>query len=104
MATGGNGSTNSGSVLSSFRINGSVGSGGTNQSEDVKTVQQLLNIINDADGGSATRPLEVDGSCGDNTISAIRRFQAKQEFSGTGLIKTNSSVLHMLLNKSGKEL
>ncbi len=101
----GNGSAGSrpDAFISSASIHGSVGSDGTNQLDDVKTVQQLLNEIKDSDGGSATAPLSVDGHCDPDTIAAIRRFQNKQEFAGTGLIKINSSLLHMLLNKSGRE-
>ncbi|MEI9947374.1 MAG: caspase family protein [Chitinophagaceae bacterium] len=99
----GSGSTSSGSIMSTTNsISESVGSGGNNRAGDVRTIQQLLNEIRDSDGGSAAIPLSVDGDCGSNTIAAIRRFQTKQEFTVSGLIKSNSSLLHMLLNKSGR--
>lgn len=108
MVTSSNGSNGSSSSngnggTTAEDIHGSVGAGGTNQPDDVRTIQQLLNEISDADGGSSTSPLSVDGVCGNNTISAIRRFQSKQEFAGTGLVKVSSSLLHMLLNKSGHQ-
>jgi len=51
-------------------ISGSVGAGGDNNKDDVKTVQALLN----QHGAS----LAVDGAMGPNTISAIKDFQSKE--------------------------
>jgi peptidoglycan hydrolase-like protein with peptidoglycan-binding domain len=49
----------------------SVGQSGTNQEEDVRLVQKLLNE-------SGRRPeLRVDGDCGQMTIQAIRWFQER---------------------------
>ncbi len=84
-------------------LSGSVGLGGVNRPEDVALIQQLLNEISDTDGGSMNSPLGVDGAYGSMTLNAIRRFQTRQEFVVSGLVKQNSSCLHMMLNKSGRE-
>ena len=51
-------------------ISASVGEGGENREEDVKTVQTLL-----AENG--VDPGVIDGDCGPKTIKAIRAFQAR---------------------------
>ncbi|GAA4440108.1 hypothetical protein GCM10023091_23240 [Ravibacter arvi] len=104
-ANGSNGTTDPGTngSVSYNSLNGSVGNGGVNRQEDVMLIQQLLNEINDADGGSLASPLQEDGRYGTMTLNAIRRFQTKQEFVATGLVKQNSSCLHMLLNKANRE-
>ena len=56
------------------KISGSVGTNGKNRSEDVRTVQTLLNRVPATEGGP-TPPLEVDGLCWQKTTSAIQRFQ-----------------------------
>ncbi|HEX7026323.1 MAG TPA: peptidoglycan-binding protein [Gammaproteobacteria bacterium] len=48
-------------------LSGSVGRGGQNRSEDVKRVQQYLNLAGES--------LSVDGIAGAQTIAAIERFQ-----------------------------
>lgn len=96
------GNTNPGSA-SGNSLSGSVGLGGVNRPEDVALIQQLLNEISDADGGAMNSPLGVDGAYGSMTLNAIRRFQTRQEFVAGGLVKQNSSCLHMMLNKSGRE-
>lgn len=60
---------------SAHAISASVGAGGVNRSEDVRTVQGLLNRVPAARGGAAP-PLEVDGLCGPLTRAAILRFQS----------------------------
>ena len=55
-------------------ISGSVGRGGLNRSEDVTTVQNLLQPHMSALG---LPPLEIDGDCGDNTRKAIRLYQKR---------------------------
>lgn len=54
----------------SASISGSVGQGGKNKEDDVRTVQQLLNQK------GAAPALEVDGLCGPKTIGAVRKFQS----------------------------
>lgn len=56
-------------VAASKSISGSVGKGGNNNKEDVKTVQSLLNNFGYG--------LVVDGDCGKKSIAAITDFQAK---------------------------
>jgi putative chitinase len=55
-------------------ISGSVGNGGQNQHDDVKTVQALLNL--NLDRIPPRDALAVDGVIGSKTISAIEDFQA----------------------------
>lgn len=56
------------------KIEKSVGNGGFNQLNDVRTVQDLLNLVPTAQGGP-TKMLNVDGLCYGLTLEAIRRFQ-----------------------------
>jgi Putative peptidoglycan binding domain len=53
----------------------SVGSGGINRPEDVRTVQELIN--NNLKKMPSVRPLEVDGRIGSLTIAAIEEFQRR---------------------------
>ena len=55
-------------------ISGSVGRGGINRSDDVTTVQNLLQPHMSALG---LAPLEIDGRFGDNTLKAIRLYQKR---------------------------
>lgn len=56
-------------------ITASVGKGGVNRPDDVRTVQQL---INDNLGKlTPLRPLDVDGRIGPQTIGAIEEFQRR---------------------------
>lgn len=55
-------------------ITSSVGRGGVNRAEDVRTVQALLNRHIQP----PRQPLEVDGSAGSNTIAAIEAFQQQR--------------------------
>lgn len=52
-------------------ISSSVGRGGVNRPEDVRTIQRLLNQYIQP----PQSPLEVDGAIGAKTITAIERFQ-----------------------------
>lgn len=58
-------------------IGSSVGQGGTNRADDVRTVQELLNKVPVTWGGPSV-PLDVDGLVGDKTTTAIRNFQQVQ--------------------------
>src|SRR5215470_18182997 len=58
-------------------IGASVGIGGKNKADDVRTVQDLLNGVPAASGGPLL-PLAVDGLIGPKTIGAIQRFQKAQ--------------------------
>jgi hypothetical protein len=55
-------------------INNSVGNLGRNLHDDVVAVQEMLNDVPMAEGGSYTK-LKVDGACRDRTIGAIQKFQ-----------------------------
>jgi peptidoglycan hydrolase-like protein with peptidoglycan-binding domain len=58
-------------------ISASVGLSGANRSQDVRTVQELLNLVPPTWGGP-TPKLTVDGLIGPKSNSAIRRFQEVQ--------------------------
>lgn len=60
-------------------IQASVGLNGTNQFNDVKVIQALLNEARDevAAFKASTGVLSVDGKCGNITISAIVNYQSK---------------------------
>lgn len=60
------------------RISASVGVGGANRADDVRTVQELLNDVTPPRGGPVPL-LVVDGLCGPKTNAAIRNFQSKQQ-------------------------
>lgn len=55
-------------------ISASVGRGGVNRTNDVRTIQAALNRLPPASGGPIS-PLAVDGICGPKTIDAIQKFQ-----------------------------
>ena len=56
-----------------MNISGSVGQGGANFSQDVRTIQSLLNKQSARVPGM--QPLVVDGLIGPKTINAIKQFQ-----------------------------
>jgi hypothetical protein len=56
-----------------IRISASVGRNGVNRSDDVSTIQQLINDHLPA----SLQPLKVDGNCGDLTIGAIEDVQSQ---------------------------
>lgn len=58
-------------------ITASVGLRGFNRKDDVRTVQDLLNLVPHADGGPLKR-LDVDGICGRLTNGAIEKLQAHE--------------------------
>ena len=67
-----------------FRLTSSVGSCGTNDPKEVKTLQQQLV---DAGYSLATgRPLHPDGRCNPDTIEAIRWYQRLLNMTPSGLI------------------
>ncbi len=57
-------------------ISASVGRGGVNRDADVRTVQDALNGVPEADGGPSPL-LAVDGISGPKTQAAIQKFQVK---------------------------
>lgn len=63
--------------VSHVTIDGTVGAGGRNQQDDVRSIQQALNQIPAGDGGAADN-LTIDGLCGPRTTGAIRHFQSVQ--------------------------
>ncbi|QEF97078.1 Putative peptidoglycan binding domain protein [Stieleria maiorica] len=68
------------SGVSTWKISASVGQGGRNHRDDVRTIQRLLNLIDPQDGGPVVA-LEEDGWIGPKTNKAILDFQ---RFQGTG--------------------
>jgi hypothetical protein len=73
------------------QINDSVGEDGTNNPEDVITIQQLINILE----GFAL--LEVNGICGQDTIDAIHKVQMDFFNGSDGLIEPKGPTLKRIL-------
>jgi hypothetical protein len=73
------------------QINDSVGEDGTNNPEDVITIQQLINIL------EGFPLLEVNGICGPETIEAIHRVQMDFFNGSDGLIEPNGPTLKRIL-------
>ncbi|WP_175453149.1 peptidoglycan-binding protein [Microbulbifer yueqingensis] len=84
------------------RLSGSVGNNGINREDDVRSVQQLLNIFIIAGWLPGIGPLSVDGVVGPKVIAAIKAFQrvfvgminpdGRVDPSGKTLAKLNGSV------------
>jgi hypothetical protein len=64
-------------------ISASVGQGGRNLPNDVRTVQELLNTVREGAGGPSSL-LTVNGICEPSTIVAIKKFQWRQTLPVTG--------------------
>lgn len=78
-----------------LKISGSVGEGGTNLSDDVRTIQKALNQVPEEHG----RPvplLEVDGVAGKLTKGAIMKFQQRQFGWSDGRIDPDKTTLKRL--------
>ncbi len=58
-------------------IRASVGLNGYNHREDVRTVQELLNLVPHSEGGPLVK-LATDGICGRKTNGAIEKLQAHE--------------------------
>ena len=72
-------------------ITASVGIGTPNNADDVSTVQELLNVVDDQ--GGPDPPLTVDGLIGPNTIKAINKFQMTQlGFPTSGLVPGKDTI------------
>jgi lysozyme len=74
--------------------------GAANRTEDVKTVQGLLNVQTVEDRRS-DRFLAVDGSLGSATLAAIGEFQRRHGLPQIGLIKRGDAAIHALASFSG---
>jgi hypothetical protein len=81
------------------RIVNSVGSGGKNDSSDVKIIQRLLSKLTTTDGGSPS--ITIDGVNGPGTISAIKTFQRANELNESGLFRPDKGSVILLYIKSG---
>ncbi len=66
------------------RLSGSVGKGGRNANDDVKTVQNLL--------VKAGHKIAVDGLIGPKTIGAITSFQNSNQLEGSGLVNPDDET------------
>lgn len=76
-------------------IGGSVGRGGRNSPEDVRTIQRALNDVDPADGGPILK-LAVDGVAGPLTIAAIEKYQKRQLGWSDGRVDTDEPTIHAL--------
>lgn len=73
----------------------SVGLGGANLSNDVVTVQSMLNQVPSGSGGPQP-PLSTDGKCGPLTVGAIRGFQFAQFGSADGRVDVGQRTIGRL--------
>jgi hypothetical protein len=76
-------------------IKGSVGRGGRNAPDDVRTIQSALNGVAPADGGPVLQ-LAVDGVAGPLTIAAIEKYQKRQLGWSDGRVDTDEPTIHAL--------
>ncbi len=81
-------------------IDGSVGRGGRNLPNDVRTIQAALNNVSSADGGP-TLKLAVDGFVGPLTIAAIEKYQTRKLGWADGRIDPDGPTIHALNGQSG---
>ncbi|MBI3562063.1 MAG: peptidoglycan-binding protein [Gammaproteobacteria bacterium] len=72
-----------------------VGNGGINLSQDVATVQDLLNRVPRDYGGPQTM-LAVNGILDDSTVEAIQRFQQRHLGKADGVITPNQATFMKL--------
>ncbi|MGZ8218147.1 glycoside hydrolase family 19 protein [Methylomagnum sp.] len=77
-------------------ITKSVGAGGVNSADDVKTIQVLLNLNLDKTG--PIDRLATDGAIGPNTINAIKEFQGRvvQMANPDGRVDPNGGTLRKM--------
>lgn len=77
----------------------SVGLGARNDVADVRIVQVLLNLNNEAWSGAALKKLGIDGQIGPNTIDAIRAFETRAMGlpESDGLVTPGDSTMARLL-------
>lgn len=73
----------------------SVGLGGANRSDDVVTIQSMLNSVPPGSGGPAPA-LATDGKCGPLTVAGIRKFQNTQFGSADGRVDVGQRTLARL--------
>lgn len=75
---------------------GSVGQGGDNRPDDVRLIQNLLNVVPASEGGPATK-LAVDGLVGPKTVAAISRYQSNHlGFSDGRVDARNKTIRHLV--------
>ncbi len=74
-----------------YRLKGTVGNCGTNNSDDVKAIQKM--IIGAGYAFSTGRTLSVNGVCSSQTREAIIWYQRLLTLSPTGLIHPTDSFL-----------
>src|SRR5688500_13378102 len=76
-------------------ISASVGRGGANRADDVRTIQSALNAQEPTDGGPDVK-LAVDGLVGPLTIAAIEKYQRRQLGWADGRVDTDGPTIHAL--------
>jgi metacaspase-1 len=84
-----------GTTTEGRKISASVGRGGTNRSEDVLTVQQLLNLVPFEEGGPEEL-LDEDGRIGRLTIAAIEDYQGFMGIQQDGVISPTGPTFQAL--------
>ena len=82
-----------------IEISASVGRGGANRADDVRTIQSALNSQDPIDGGPDIK-LVVDGLVGPLTIAAIEKYQRRQLGWADGRVDTDGPTIHALNGES----
>ncbi|MEQ7125398.1 peptidoglycan-binding protein [Actinopolymorpha sp. B11F2] len=80
-------------TLQTTTIHASVGAGGTNEADDVRVVQDLLNRAADAS-------LDVDGDCGPKTKAAIADYQKSFLRRPDGRVDPDGQTLRRLVDQA----
>jgi Putative peptidoglycan binding domain len=78
-------------------MNAMVGSGAPNNRADVALVQSLLVSYQSARGLASTRPIDVDGIVGPQTIQAITTYQKHNSLTADGLVGPRGETIHSLI-------
>ncbi|MBS0455476.1 MAG: hypothetical protein JSS14_29600 [Proteobacteria bacterium] len=82
-------------AVAARNILASVGLGGANLSNDVVTIQSMLNSVPSGSGGPMPL-LDTDGKCGPMTIGGIRKFQFAQFNSADGRVDVGQRTIERL--------
>lgn len=84
-----------GRLVSGIAITGSVGQGGRNHPDDVRTIQDALNNVTPANHRPVP-PLATDGKIGPKTLAAIHAYQRRKLGWSDGRVDPDGPTIHAL--------